>query len=47
MCRASLLIAAYRKLYGQFRDKHTGRWQIKEILSRGATPATLVKKGGR
>jgi hypothetical protein len=47
MRRSSPLVAAYRKLYGDFQDKHTGRQRIKEILSRVAAPATPTKKGGR
>jgi hypothetical protein len=34
MRRSSPLIAAYRKLYGEFQDKHSGRRRIQEILSR-------------
>ena len=47
MRRSSPLIAAYRKLYGEFQDKHTGRRRIKEILSRVQAPAAPAKKGGR
>jgi hypothetical protein len=47
MRRSSPLIAAYRKLYGEFQDKHTGRRRIKEILSRVENPDAPSKKGGR
>jgi hypothetical protein len=46
MRRSSPLIAAYRKLYGEFQDKHSGRRRIQEILSRGETPAASPQKGG-
>jgi hypothetical protein len=45
--RSTPLIAAYRKLYGEFQDKHTGRRRIKEILSRADNPIAPSKKGGR
>jgi uncharacterized protein DUF1670 len=45
--RSSPLIAAYRKLYGEFQAKHTGRRRIKEILSRVENPTAPSKKGGR
>ena len=47
MRRSSPLVAAYRKLYGEFQDKHTGRRRIKEILSRVETPAAPRQKRGR
>jgi hypothetical protein len=47
MRRSTPLIAAYRKLYGEFQDKHTGRRRIQEILSRVQAPATPAKKRGR
>lgn len=47
MRRSTPLIAAYRKLYGEFQDKHTGRRRIKEILARVEAPATPAKKRGR
>lgn len=47
MHRSTPLIAAYRKLYGEFQDKHTGRRRIDEILSRVEAPATPAKKRGR
>ena len=46
MRRSSPLIAAYRKLYGEFQDKHAGRRRLGEILSRVETPAAPRKKGG-
>jgi Protein of unknown function (DUF1670) len=45
--RSSPLIAAYRKLYGEFQDKHSGRRRIQEILSRVETPAASPQKRGR
>ena len=47
MRRSSPLIAAYRKLSGEFQDKHTGRRRIEEILSRVEAPTTPAKKRGR
>jgi hypothetical protein len=47
MRRSSPLVAAYRKLYGEFQDKHTGRRRLAEILSRVETPAAPPKKRGR
>jgi hypothetical protein len=47
MRRSSPLIAAYRKLYGEFQDKHSGRRRIQEILSRVETPAASPQKRGR
>jgi Protein of unknown function (DUF1670) len=47
MRRSSPLVAAYRKLYGEFQDTHTGRRRLKEILSRVGAPAALSKKRGR
>jgi hypothetical protein len=47
MRRSTPLIVAYRKLYFEFQDKHTGRRRIKEILSRVESPATPSKKRGR
>jgi hypothetical protein len=47
MRRSTPLIAAYRKLYGEFQEKHTGRRRIKEILSRVESPAAPSKKRGR
>jgi hypothetical protein len=47
MRRSTPLIAAYRKLYGEVQEKHTGRRRIKEILSRVEDPTAPSKKGGR
>ena len=47
MRRSSPLIAAYRKLYGEFQDKPSGQRRIKEILSRVENPTAPPKKGGR
>jgi len=47
MRRSTPLIAAYRKLYGEFQDKHTGRRRIKEILARFEASGTPAKKRGR
>jgi hypothetical protein len=47
MRRSSPLIAAYRKLYREFQDKHTGRRRIQEILSRIENPSAPSKKRGR
>jgi hypothetical protein len=47
MRRSTPLIAAYRKLYGEFQDKHTGRRRIQEILSRVENPSAPSKKRGR
>ncbi len=43
--RAHAVDRRYRKLYGDFQDKHTGRQRIKEILSRVETPTTRLEKG--
>jgi Protein of unknown function (DUF1670) len=45
--RSTPLIAAYRKLYGEFQDKHTGRRRIQEILSRVENPSAPSRKRGR
>jgi hypothetical protein len=47
MRRSTPLIVAYRKLYGEFQDKHTGRRRIQEILSRVENPSAPSKKRGR
>jgi hypothetical protein len=47
MRRSSPLIAAYRKLYGDFQDKPGAQRRIKEILSRVENPSAPQKKGGR
>jgi hypothetical protein len=47
MRRSSPLIAAYRKLYGDFQDKPSAQRRIKEILSRVENPSPPQKKGGR
>ena len=47
MRRSSPLIAAYRKLYGDFQDKPSAQRRIKEILSRVEHPSAPQKKGGR
>jgi hypothetical protein len=47
MRRSSPLVAAYRRLYGEFQDKRTGRRRLAEILSRVETSATPPKKRGR
>ena len=47
MRRSSPLIAAYRKLYGDFQDKPSAQRRIKEILSRVENPSAPPKKGGR
>jgi hypothetical protein len=47
MRRSTPLIAAYRKLYGDFQDKHTGRRRIREILSRVENPSAPSQKRGR
>jgi Protein of unknown function (DUF1670) len=47
MRRSTPLIAAYRKLYGEFQEKHTGRRRIKEILSRVEGPTAPSRKRGR
>jgi hypothetical protein len=47
MRRSTPLIAAYRKLYGEFQAKHTGRRRIQEILSRVENPSAPSKKRGR
>jgi hypothetical protein len=47
MRRSTPLIAAYRKLYGEFQEKHTGRRRIKEILSRVESPSAPSRKRGR
>jgi hypothetical protein len=47
MRRSSPLIAAYRKLYGDFQDKPSAQRRIKEILSRVENPSAPQKKGGR
>jgi Protein of unknown function (DUF1670) len=47
MRRSTPLIAAYRKLYGDFQEKHTGRRRIKEILSRVESPTAPSRKRGR
>jgi hypothetical protein len=46
MRRSTPLIAAYRKLYGEFQEKHTGRRRIKEILSRVESPTAPTRKRG-
>ena len=47
MRRSTPLIAAYRKLYGEFQEKHSGRRRIKEILSRVESPTAPSRKRGR
>jgi Protein of unknown function (DUF1670) len=47
MRRSTPLIAAYRKLYGEFQEKHTGRRRIKEILARVEGPTAPSRKRGR
>ena len=47
MRRSSPLIAAYRKLYGDFQDKPSAQRRIKEILSRVENPSAPPKKRGR
>jgi hypothetical protein len=47
MRRSSPLIAAYRKLYGDFQDKPSAQRRIQEILSRVENPSAPQKKGGR
>jgi hypothetical protein len=47
MRRSTPLIAAYRKLYGEFQDKGTGRRRIQEILSRVENLSAPSKKRGR
>jgi hypothetical protein len=47
MRRSSPLIAAYRKLYGDFQDKPGAQRRIQEILSRVENPSAPQKKGGR
>jgi Protein of unknown function (DUF1670) len=46
MRRSTPLIAAYRKLYGDFQDKPTAARRINEILARIDAPATPGKKRG-
>jgi hypothetical protein len=45
--RSSPLIAAYRKLHGEFQDKPSGRRRISEILSRVENPSAPPRKRGR
>jgi hypothetical protein len=47
MRRSSPLVAAYRKLYDQYRDKPTAQRRLGEILARVETTAPPAKKGGR
>ncbi len=44
--RSTPLIAAYRKLYGDFQDKPTAARRINEILARVDAPANPGKKRG-
>jgi Protein of unknown function (DUF1670) len=46
--RSSPLVAAYRKLHGEFQAKPAARRRLDEILARVEPPATpAAKKGGR
>lgn len=46
--RSSPLVAAYRKLHDDFRDKPSAQRRLQEILARVEPPATpAAKKGGR
>ena len=46
--RSSPLVAAYRRLHGEFRDKPAARRRLDEILARVEPPAEpAAKKGGR
>jgi hypothetical protein len=46
--RSSPLVAAYRKLHDEFRDKPAARRRLAEILARVEPPAQpAAKKGGR
>ena len=46
--RASPLVAAYRKLYGEFQDKPTAARRLAEILARAQPPAEpAAQKRGR
>jgi hypothetical protein len=47
MRRSTPLVAAYRKLYDEFQEKHVGRRRIKEILSRVENPTAPSRKRGR
>ena len=45
--RSSPLVAAYRKLHDEFRDKPAARRRLGEILARVQAPADpAAKKGG-
>ena len=47
MRRSSPLVAAYRKLYDEFRDKPAAQRRLQEILARvETTAAPAAKKGG-
>jgi hypothetical protein len=46
--RSSVLVAAYRRLYEEFRDKRSARQRLREILGRaGQSADSSAKKGGR
>jgi hypothetical protein len=48
MRRSSPLVAAYRKLYGEYQAKPTAKHRLGEILARvEATAPPAAKKGGR
>jgi len=47
MRRSSPLVAAYRKLYGEYQAKPTAQRRLGEILARVETTAPPAKKGGR
>ena len=48
MRRSSPLVAAYRKLYGEYQAKPTAKRRLGEILARvEATAPPAAKKGGR
>jgi len=47
MRRSTPLVAAYRKLYGDFQDKPGAQRRLAEILSRAETSASSPKKRGR
>jgi signal transduction histidine kinase len=45
--RSTPLVAAYRKLYGEFQDKPSAQRRLAEILSHAAAGASAPKKRGR
>jgi hypothetical protein len=44
--RSSILVAAYRQLYHEFRHQRTARKRLQEILARVANAECSAKKGG-